>query len=779
MIWIGGVALALGGGFIVKYSIDAGLLSPSIRVILGTLFGLVLTPLGEYVRRRREDLPWFKDQPDYLPNALSAAGLFTLYASIYMAYGFYNLIGPILAFASLAMVSLSASYVGILQGRFFAYLGLAGSLISPAIVSSSEPSAWVLFPYLLFAVGASLYVARERAWADLAATGFTLAPFWALAWIMTNWHAADVLPVGLYVLILGFINGLTLRGATPLRLTESSVTGLRSMHPVTFLSDIVAAVCIGLLFIIVRLDHYGTLSLVLFSAAFISYLYAMIRNAEYDVGALITLAASLLLLLSWHLPKILPQNETVDESHPMFFALSPIAAPGFETFVITAALLAGIVGFLSYYCLPYLLRKPLWASVGVAYPISVLIIVYGRLNDFDVSLPYAAISLAMGAAFTGAVIKLRRGVGFDADKPIAAYASGATIALSLALAMALRDAWLSFALTLEIAALGYIWRQTRVTGLRWLAMGLSGIVLIRLFLNVQIFGYGGAGALPIINWLFYAYGLGAAALALAAKLFEEDKATDRLVSGLKIGFYLLGLAFISLEIRVLFGENGRIDGVLTHLEAMLQTINWTAASLILYWRSIKDDDELLRLFSRGMTTLSVLALIYAGGGYNNLLINSYDVGTAPIWNFQLLQYLIPAILYGVKARLALKASAAREVAFYSLIAGALSFLWLTLEVRHYFHPSGGFGSVSDWELYSYSLAWLFYGGAALFAGIQMQQRAIRLTGVAILGLVIGKVFLVDMSALEGIARALSFIGLGATLIGMGYLYQRLNYRDKD
>ena len=40
-------------------------------------------------------------------------------------------------------------------------------------------------------------------------------------------------------------------------------------------------------------------------------------------------------------------------------------------------------------------------------------------------------------------------------------------------------------------------------------------------------------------------------------------------------------------------------------------------------------------------------------------------------------------------------------------------------------------------------------------------------------LTIAKVFLVDMSGLAGIWRALSFIGLGLVLVGIGYLYRRL------
>jgi uncharacterized membrane protein len=40
-------------------------------------------------------------------------------------------------------------------------------------------------------------------------------------------------------------------------------------------------------------------------------------------------------------------------------------------------------------------------------------------------------------------------------------------------------------------------------------------------------------------------------------------------------------------------------------------------------------------------------------------------------------------------------------------------------------------------------------------------------------LTVAKAFLIDMAALTGIWRALSFIGLGLALVGIGYLYQRL------
>ena len=56
-----------------------------------------------------------------------------------------------------------------------------------------------------------------------------------------------------------------------------------------------------------------------------------------------------------------------------------------------------------------------------------------------------------------------------------------------------------------------------------------------------------------------------------------------------------------------------------------------------------------------------------------------------------------------------------------------------------------------------------------------RRTVIRLASAALIAIAVAKVFLFDMSELEGVLRALSFIGLGAVLIGIGLFYQRLLY----
>ena len=83
------------------------------------------------------------------------------------------------------------------------------------------------------------------------------------------------------------------------------------------------------------------------------------------------------------------------------------------------------------------------------------------------------------------------------------------------------------------------------------------------------------------------------------------------------------------------------------------------------------------------------------------------------------------------------------------------------------------GSTGEAEWYAYSAAWLAFAAAGLGAGLKWRSLWLRRASLLGLGLVVGKVFLSDMADLSGGLRALSFIGLGAVLVGIGYAYRRL------
>ena len=81
------------------------------------------------------------------------------------------------------------------------------------------------------------------------------------------------------------------------------------------------------------------------------------------------------------------------------------------------------------------------------------------------------------------------------------------------------------------------------------------------------------------------------------------------------------------------------------------------------------------------------------------------------------------------------------------------------------------------ELYTYSIVWLLLATLTVFLGQNLQKTTLSRLGFALLFAVIVKAFLIDMSNLEGLYRAVSFIGLGLSLVGIGWLFQKLEGRD--
>ena len=77
-----------------RHVIDQGLVRD------GVLAGLAMLGAGEFARRHPGRVPV---QADYIPAVVTGAGFLTLFASVYSAYGLYDLIPPIAAFVLLAM----------------------------------------------------------------------------------------------------------------------------------------------------------------------------------------------------------------------------------------------------------------------------------------------------------------------------------------------------------------------------------------------------------------------------------------------------------------------------------------------------------------------------------------------------------------------------------------------------------------------------------------------------------------------------------------------------
>lgn len=75
-----------------------------------------------------------------------------------------------------------------------------------------------------------------------------------------------------------------------------------------------------------------------------------------------------------------------------------------------------------------------------------------------------------------------------------------------------------------------------------------------------------------------------------------------------------------------------------------------------------------------------------------------------------------------------------------------------------------------------TLLWAVQGVLLLAAGIPFRERVLRRSGLAVLGLAVGRLFLHDFSQQEALARIVSFVSLGVFLLGVSWVYTR--YRDR-
>jgi uncharacterized membrane protein len=73
-----------------------------------------------------------------------------------------------------------------------------------------------------------------------------------------------------------------------------------------------------------------------------------------------------------------------------------------------------------------------------------------------------------------------------------------------------------------------------------------------------------------------------------------------------------------------------------------------------------------------------------------------------------------------------------------------------------------------------SAFWGLVGVGLLYVGLTRRALPFRLAGFALFGVSLAKLFLYDLAFLSSVARALSFLAVGALLLLGGFFYQRLS-----
>jgi len=267
-----------------------------------------------------------------------------------------------------------------------------------------------------------------------------------------------------------------------------------------------------------------------------------------------------------------------------------------------------------------------------------------------------------------------------------------------------------------------------------------------LFTNAAV---AAAGVWWLIDDAGHRTGANAWLFALAAAHAVLGALVLRSRASCEIAMLLLGVAvaFVGIAIVVTFGGAAVVAG-------------WSLEAVVLAWigRRTKTPDRFL-----------AAALVFAGlAGVHALVFEASP--TALAWGFDSIPWAVGAVALVVLALggIAVAYAEVREVLAWAC-AGLLVYMASGLVVDLAGASQHHSTQTSQLALSGF---WGALGFAAIVVGLVRRQRALRLGGLGVLALAVGKVFLVDLAHLESIWRVGSFLAIGLLLLAGAFAYQR-------
>jgi uncharacterized membrane protein len=764
-VWVGGLALALGGIFLVRYSIEQGLLGPGVRVTLGALLAAALVGAGEWARRS-ERLAGISGLPSaHIPSILTAAGTTVAYADVYAAHALYGFLAPGSAFILLGLVALATLAAALLHGPALAGLGLVGAYVAPLLVASERPDYWSLYVYLAVVTAAAFALARFRMWRWLAVTAVAFSALWTLPGIGVV--SVDALGAHAFHVTVGFALAASLIVAG-LWLGPDALPGrIDGVSSAALGAYLLAA---SLLVLASRHDPLALATFAVLAAATV----AIAWRAEAAAAA-VPAAALLVVLVFVRWAADLNIEHLLAPSGPVAGAVPepPKADVGWHLVLGTGfAALFGGAGYLAQGRSERAIVPVLWSAAAVFTPIAILAALYFRIAGFEPSIPFAAAALLLSALYAFATETLdKRAPRPGLAAASAVFATGAIAALALALTLALERGWLTVALALMVPGIAWVSDKRPLPALRVLAAVIGVLVLARIGWEPRIVG-NDVGTKPIFNWLLYGYGIPAAAFWLGGYFLRRrgDDVPARMVDS---GAILLSVLLAFLEIRHFINGGDVYRSSSSLAEIAMQVCVGLAMVIGLERLRLRSHSVVHDVAALVLAALTLAAIVLGLGMIENPFFTGDPVGGRFV-NLILLGYGLPAVLTAILALVARGVRPKEYSAVAAVTAVALALVYLSLEVRTLFHGEVlNDGPTTDAEEYTYSAVWLAFGVTLLVAGMLLRSQAVRLASAAVVILTVLKVFLIDMSDLTGFYQSLSFIGLGIVLLGVGWLYQRL------
>ena len=753
MIWLGGICVGLAGVFMVGYSIEQGLLGPQTRILLSLLAGAGLHAGAEYLRRRRGQNPVFA--------ALAGGASIILYAALLAAFHWLPDTSAMLIFTALALVSFGSMALALKHGPVLAGLGMLGGYLVPILVNTGSGNIAAALAYIsiltLFSLWLLGYVQRRWLWNGVIAGSLI---WWAISF---DTHADDGVR-SLYLLVLAYMLLAVPRFDWWLQRRTGLEEGpwlalLKTLRREASDWPVVPALWLVVLAQGFTLAFEDAINAAYFSWLALPGLLLMVASRRPELNPLPILLMVLMLAGSvW--PLMIEHGDQ--------WLLGPVDLATEIAFATRLVLLGGMVCAIAVWLLRRGVGYPaFWTGLAVFTPIVLLATAYYVLPDFRQDAVWGLVAFIAGSGY----LWLAEREQSQAARPLISVIliSAGHVAFTLTAVIWLVDATLTLGLALQLVSLAWLQQRYELPLLRWVIRAVLLLVLARLTLNPWLLTYDNS-----THWSLWTYGGATLCTAAAAWVLRAE---TRMQPWLQGGAAQLLVLTLAAEIRYWLYNGDVFHHDFSFTEASLDVVIWGAAAVIYYWRSVQETTLpvfyrwLGRLHLAAATAVYVLVLMLA----DNPLWSYVPLSATPILNILLVSYGLPTLIMLVLWRL-LPSPWAR----YAAMAAGANLLWfVSIEIRHLWQAGLWEGQIRlyhgtpDGELYTYSVVWMLMAAAALTFGSWFGKRDIYRAGMALLLLVVAKLFVIDMAGLTGLWRVASFMGLGLALLGLAWIHQNI------
>ena len=778
---ISAASLGLAGIFFVQYGMERGLLPPGLRVLAALAFGAALVAAGETLRRRHDDEGGAATAT--LPSVFSGAGIVTLFAAILAARQLYGLIGPQMAFAGHLATAVLALAIGWFSGPLLIAVGLVGAFAAPFIVGGASQNIDWLYGYFTLIAALGLGVDAVRRWAWVSVLALVLGYGGGLlTQLGGGGDAGWILQLLAMVMLTATLPELRLipSQAGPATLPALLMKGKAGwpVFPVRLVLGATVTSSLGLCVATTGNTDMALPALAGLTVLALAFLF-WAEKAEGLADIALLPAAAFLAVLA-----ILGETRAAIWAE---HATKAIALRGPETapsrIASTLLVLATLISLGAAYRalrsgrwgLPFVLGGALIAPLA-----AVALEIWWQPALVLGAYAWALHIIALAALMTGFALQLAK-----TDTPAMRRAAHATLSALALIALALFVLTTKTALTLALAVLltasAALDRRFRLPEMSLFLQAGAAVLGYRLLADP---GLSWALQAPL-GQLLLAFGGTIAAMLAALWLLQP---LERPIARAVAESAAAGLAAILANVLVAraleppppLTESAtyvpQTPPMETHWGLTLNALPWAIFALMQLWRARQTSPlRPLRRVLAGLGGVIAAAGLASAATLGNPLFSwsAEDLGARVrgplVLDTLALAYAVPGLLLLAVGWIWRDLDRRLRLGFAS-VGAALTALYLGLEIRRFWQGDylGG-PDVTQGELYSYTLALMLLGAGLLYQAIARRSDMLRRLAMAVIGLVVAKVFLIDASGLTGLTRVVSFAGLGLSLAGLAWL----------